>query len=295
MFFFFAWLYLQIGIFSFLKSLQTEYDKIQDEVELCKKSNKVLESDILKCSQEFSQSRETCANQKEEIDQLRNNCSQLQAQINTITNSNKELESRIIVLQSECKNEKKKNNDFQECENERNQVKQELALKNEEVGQLRERLDQSLQQISIFQQEIADKDLLLDQFKDLQSATLQLNEDNQKNFETVKSQEKIIEKCNQTIDELTTKNGQSEKQIDDLQWAHSQRVSALELIISELENKLQLSEEDLSLNKTKFDEYKQRVSSVLKENKLNNFEYSKNIEDLHFKIESLQEENNGLR
>src|SRR5699024_8115198 len=99
----------------------------------------------------------------------------------------------------------------------------------------------------------------------------------------------------QVIDDLCCKNDQLEKKTADLQLNHSQKVSSLELTISELENKVKLSEADLNLSRTKFEEYKQRVSNVLKENKFNNCEYNKNIEELQFQVQQLQEENQTFR
>ena len=114
-----------------MQSLQAEYDKVQDDVELYKKTNKSLENDLIKCTLELNQCRETCATQKEEIDQLQSNSAQQQSQIDSILESNKALEGKIIVLQTENKNEKKKSSNFQVCESERNEIKNELAQKND--------------------------------------------------------------------------------------------------------------------------------------------------------------------
>lgn len=226
---------------------------------------------------------------------MQSNSLQQQSQINNLHDANKELESRIIVLQAECKSAKKINTNFQVCESQRNEAKEELSQKNDIISQLSEQLDQSLKRINFLENDVALKDACIGEIECLREKNQQHSEDILKMQETVQSKQEQIDKFNQTIDELLCNKDQSEKIFADQQLKHSQRVATLELTVSEMENKLKLTEGDLHLNRTKFDEYKQRVSSVLKENKLNNFEYSKNIEDLHFQIESLQGENKALR
>lgn len=250
---------------------------------------------MLKCSQELSHCRDTCANQEEVISQLRRDALQQQSEINGLLDSNRELESRIIVLQTECQNEKKKTSDFQVCESERNEIKCELTQKNDEIAELSERLKQSLQRIGALEEEVAEKETRLAQYGDLQHTNEQQSATIQQLSATVQSQSEQIDQCNQVIDDLCCKNDQLEKKTADLQLNHSQKVSSLELTISELENKVKLSEADLNLSRTKFEEYKQRVSNVLKENKFNNCEYNKNIEELQFQVQQLQEENQTFR
>lgn len=283
-------------IFQNFHSLQAEYDKVQDDVELYKKTNKSLENDLIKCTLELNQCRETCATQKEEIDQLQSNSAQQQSQIDSILESNKALEGKIIVLQTENKNEKKKSSNFQVCESERNEIKNELAQKNDQIVQLSEELKKSTTRIKELEEELEEKNVHLNQYEALKQTSDQQSTQIEKLENTLQIQNEKIDQCNQLIEELNSKNDQLEKKNADLQLEHSQKVSNFELTISELKNKVKLNEEDLEISRSKFEEYKLRVSNVLKENNnFNNFEYSKNIENLQLKIESLEEENRSLK
>ena len=162
--------------------------------------------------------------------------------------------------------------------------------------QLSEELKKSTKRIKELEEELEEKNVHLNQYEALKQTSDQQSTQIEKLENTLQIQNEKIDQCNQLIEELNSKNDQLEKKNADLQLEHSQKVSNFELTISELKNKVKLNEEDLELSRSKFEEYKLRVSNVLKENNnFNNFEYSKNIENLQLKIESLEEENRSLK
>ncbi|KAI2802753.1 hypothetical protein RDWZM_001042 [Blomia tropicalis] len=282
-------------IFQNFQNLQTEYDRIQDQNEIYIKTNKNLENDLIKYGQELSNVREKCVNNQETINQMQMHNDQQKIQIEQLIATNKELEGKVIVLQSDLKLENKKNSDLLESVRELNSIRDDYKHKCKEYDDLTQTLQQSLDRSDNLEQELEKKNAQLDNYDEVQSEKQKLSLDNLKQNELVLKQIEQLNQSQTTIEELKAKNNDLEGKIEDLQLFNRQQNGQMERTVIELETKLKLSEEDLQLTRTQFDQYKQRVTNVMKENKLNNVGHGKYLEELNLKIEMLQDENNSLR
>ena len=243
----------------------------------------------------MSNVREKCVNNQETINQMQMHNDQQKIQIEQLIATNKELEGKVIVLQSDLKLENKKNSDLLESVRELNSIRDDYKHKCKEYDDLTQTLQQSLDRSDNLEQELEKKNAQLDNYDEVQSEKQKLSLDNLKQNELVLKQIEQLNQSQTTIEELKAKNNDLEKKIEDLQLFNRQQNGQMERTVIELETKLKLSEEDLQLTRTQFDQYKQRVTNVMKENKLNNVGHGKYLEELNLKIEMLQDENNSLR
>lgn len=249
----------------------------------------------MKCSDELSKYRQTCESQKDELQTVRNQLSQQKSLIGDYQNEIKNLESKIIVLESEYKCEKKKNNDFQQCELENSGIKEELFSKNQTIEELTINLKESSSKISEFKSELVSKDSEIVRLKVFEEENKHLQELVTENFQSIESKDRDIEKYLQNIKELGDKNEILEKKVDEFKLSTKHENCALKMKISDLENQIKSREDDLESTNAKFEEYKYRVANVLKENQSNSFEFDKKFEELNLKIKSLETDNENYK
>lgn len=270
--------------------MQNEYDKCQDEIDKYKKSKKKADSNLLKCVEELNQLKVTNSDQKEVIDNLKSNIILKDTEIEAQKQSINEFESKIIILESQNKEQQAKFSQYQTSVDELSQLKIELMQKTNEIDRLSQKLTEYCSKINEFESKVHSQNEWIEKSK-LIHKEMMANE-----IQTIfDDHNKALEKYRQNEQEYNTKINYLQQLIVNEDISKKEVVASLELEIYDLKNKLQLSESDMSKTKELFDQYKVKVANVLKENKLNNCDYSRNIEMLNMKIESFQQENSSLR
>lgn len=233
--------------------------------------------------------------QKDDIQSGHNQLKAKQAQIEELVNANKELESRIIILETDLKSEKKKASTLPAFEVQISSLKEEVNQKDGQIETLLGKVNELETKSNKLDNFSADNQQLTKQLETLKKEHEDIVEQNVNNLKIIDDQTSLIATYKKNAEDLEAKLSSTQKLNEEIKLTSSKTKSSLDIIIEQLETKLKLTQEDLSLNQAKFEEYQLKVSNVLKGSKTSNLDYEKVIENLNFKISSLEEESNSLR
>ncbi|KAF7490456.1 GRIP and coiled-coil domain-containing protein 2 [Sarcoptes scabiei] len=282
-------------LFQNYQTLQHEYDNCQDDIEKYKKTTKNLESNLLKCQEEKEQLEVLTKKQNNDIDNLKKELKKQKTKLENQKDSIHNLESKIIILESQVNDGQIKVQNYETNAEEIKQLAKELKSKEDQIQTLTKSINEQSARIEQYKNQIDSNQESLEKFERLKTdhSNLQSNFDEQKIL--IEKNEKKISMFNEIENELKSKIDQLKSNLESKELVCSEKIAALELDNVSLQNRLNQNEIDLQNNKKKFDEYRSKVSNVLKANQINNCDFNRTLESLNSKIDNLEDEVRILR
>ncbi|KPM10630.1 GRIP domain containing protein [Sarcoptes scabiei] len=282
-------------LFQNYQTLQHEYDNCQDDIEKYKKTTKNLESNLLKCQEEKEQLEVLTKKQNNDIDNLKKELKKQKTKLENQKDSIHNLESKIIILESQVNDGQIKVQNYETNAEEIKQLAKELKSKEDQIQTLTKSINEQSARIEQYKNQIDSNQESLEKFERLKTdhSNLQSNFDEQKIL--IEKNEKKISMFNEIENELKSKIDQLKSNLESKELVCSEKIAALELDNVSLQNRLNQNEIDLQNNKKKFDEYRSKVSNVLKANQINNCDFNRTLESLNSKIDNLEDENSSFQ
>ncbi|XP_076331076.1 LOW QUALITY PROTEIN: uncharacterized protein LOC143236625 [Tachypleus tridentatus] len=280
------------------QSLQEEYDKLQDEHEVTKKSLKQAEQDVTSSLTELNKVWEQVENVRLERDQIQKTSDAIQAQKKVLEQSKTNLEERIVVLEAEKNLEMKKHEttkcDFKKQEERINTLEKQLETQKELCKIKMEKLEEELKEAkknahSLLDLEMADYERTISelnqQLKQMSTEKEEMNEELvrlkekisglQGEIEHLDSQHQLEEmranNLKEALDKTKSELSAARNNETDLLQAEAKLKNNLESALQKSEElKVQLSENILE---------NQRLSDLLKVSKENHEKVVKSLEN----------------
>ena len=247
---------------------------------------------------ELTKIREQLAEAKDEIQALKTSIANLKDEKQNLESKRRELESKVIVLQSELESEHKKNVSNTGLEQTITELHHHLDAKTTEIIELTDKLENANQELRRLEEVSGEKQDLISKLDVLEKENSNLKEDVKKYSETLETQLSEIENYKIKCADNSARIHSLEVQSKTVNESHVTRVRSLETKIIELQTYISDMEVELKKKDTKFEEYRTRVTKVLKQQE-NGFQIkdktSKQIESLETTIEELNTELNLIK
>lgn len=279
-----------------MKSLQTEYDKLEDQSDGLKARNKQLERDLSDSVTELTRIREQLAEAKDEILSMKASITNLKDEKQSLECKKRELESKVIVLQNELDSEHKRNVSNTGLEQTIAELRHHLDAKTTEIVELTDKLENANQELTTYGDLCRDNQQLISRLDSLERENSNLKEDVKKYSETLETQLSEIENYKMRCAEASARIHSLEVHSKASNESHISRIKCLETKIEDLQTYIKEMESELKKKDMKFEEYRNRVTKVLKQQENGiQIKDSKQIESLETTINHLNDELNSFK
>ena len=276
--------------------MQTEYDKLQDLSESLSAKNKELERNSAENLIELTKLRLQLDESKEEIQVLNTNINCFKEDKQYLETKKRELESKVIILQNDLDLERKRTVSNTGLEQTISELRHHLSTKTNEILDLSDKLEKSNQEINAFDKILEEKQEIISRLQIFEKENFNFKEDIKKYNETVETQLSQIEDYKIRCSEGSAKIHSLETQLKSLNESFAAKIRSLETKITEMQSYINDMEVELKKKDLKYEEYRNRVCKVLKQNgSQTNDRNLKKIETLETTIDTLNLELNSLK
>ena len=258
--------------------------------------NKELEKSLTESNNELSKLRQEFNDSKQEIEVLKTNIDCFKEDKQYLETKKREFESKVIILQNELDFEHKKNVSNTGLEQTIAELRHHLSAKTNEIVDLSDRLERANEQLKSFDQTLDEKQELISRIQNLEKENFNFKHDINKYNETLETQMSEIEDYKIRCTEASARIHSLETQLKSSNETFSSKVRSLESKITQLQTYISEMEVELKKKDIKYEEYRNKVTKVLKQNgSQNNERNSKKFEALETTIDTLNSELNSLK